>query len=137
MVELLVTLAVTVIGLAGLVAIHGSGIKANRVSRESAGAIEVGERIMEDLRGIPADQIAPRFDPDGTLPVDVQLGTVTGGPVPYAVRLIAEEIPADTDLVRIRIEVNWTELGAAPGAEGGRYDHRIVLEMVRTKLEQL
>ena len=41
----------------------------------------------------------------------------------------------DADLVWMKVAVQWTSDGAAPGSDGGIHDHQIALEVVRSRTE--
>jgi hypothetical protein len=51
--------------------------------------------------------------------------------------LVTELTATSANLVKIRIEVAWTDAHASAGAEGGVYDHRVSLELIRTASEAL
>lgn len=136
MVELLVTLAVTLIGLTGVMAMHTSSARSNRLAKETTGATSICERTMEQLRAMSVDEIVAMLG-EGELPFDTALTDVETGHVTYTRQLTAEEIEASPGLVLFRIDVDWTEGDAQPGDDGGRYDHTISLEVLRTKLELL
>ena len=50
---------------------------------------------------------------------------------------MTELTAASSDLILLRVEVTWTDDGAAPGEAGGKYDHMVALELVRTRQEAL
>lgn len=136
MVELLVTMAVTVIGLTGVVAMHTSSARSNRIAKESTAATSICERTMEELRGTSVDEIVTSYG-NGELPFETYLDDVEEGKVAYTRRVSGAEVEDNPGLVRLRVDVDWTEAGGQPGDEGGRFDHTISLEVVRTRLEQL
>jgi len=136
MVELLVALAVTMIGLTGVMAMHTSSARANRVTKETTAATEICERTMEQLRALSVDEIVTTLG-EGELPLEVELSVATTGHVTYTRLLSADEVADNPNLVRFRVQVEWAEAGGVLGADGGRYDHSISLELVRTKLELL
>jgi hypothetical protein len=136
MVELLVALAVTTIGLTGVVAMHTSSARANRLSKETTAATSICERTMEQLRAMSIDEIVATLG-EGELPFETVLTDVDAGHVSYARLLSGQEVEDNPGLVKLRIDVDWTEAGGDPGESGGRFDHTITLEVVRTKLELL
>lgn len=136
MVELLIALAVTTIGLTGVMSMHSSSARANRLAKETTAATSICDRSMEELRGISVDEIVTTLGA-GVLPLQTALADVDLGPVTYARTLIADEVAGTPGLVRFRIEVEWTEAGGTWGDDNGRYDHTISLEVVRTRLELL
>jgi hypothetical protein len=56
----------------------------------------------------------------------------------YDRRLLIEPLDeVSPDLFRVRIEVSWTDDGAAAGADDGIHDHTFVLETFRTRQEAM
>ena len=75
MVELLVTLAVTLIGLTGVMSMHTSSARSNRTAKESTEATSVCERTMEQLRELSVDEMVITFGA-GELPFSAELTDV-------------------------------------------------------------
>lgn len=136
--ELLITLAVTVIGLTGLLSLYVVTAKGNAATSRSGEGVAVAESTLEELRALSLDEMYARFGVP-TLPIDASLDTVAGrAGVTFQRRVRVEELTAvSTNLVKIRVEVTWTDAGAAAGAAGGKYDHRVSFELIRTASEQL
>jgi len=143
--ELLITLGITTIGLIGLLSLHLSIVRANDSTNRSSEATVIGNRTLEELRAMRiADMMTTLTgNPAGVPPVDTTiLGTVAGrNGVTYARRVQVTALTADTTLWRVRVEVSWTDDGAAVGAtvEGvaGLLDHKLGTEIIRTNQEAL
>ncbi len=134
--ELLVTMAVTVIGLLGLMAMHVATVKGNEATARSSAAVSVAQDTLEELRSTPMTGLIARFAVTD-LPIDASLNTVVGRDgTTYSRRVRIDEVASiSRDLVKLRVEVTWTEDGAA--AVGDPDDRRVALEVVRTTLEGL
>jgi prepilin-type N-terminal cleavage/methylation domain-containing protein len=148
--ELLVTLAVTTIGLVGLFSLHLSIARGNDGASRAAEATQVGNATIEQLRAARVTDMVTQLigNPAGVPPIDVtsfssaiagSTGTVAGrGGMTYRRRVIVTALNAvSTSLWKIRVEVGWTEDGAAVGASGGLYDHLVAVEVIRTIEEAL
>jgi len=85
--------------------------------------------MMFDLTGNPLS----------TPPIDINpWSSVTGrGGMTFSRRVIVTSLAAATNLWLIRVEVSWTEDGAAAGANGGLLDHKVSVEVIRTVEEAL
>jgi type IV pilus assembly protein PilV len=136
MIELLVTLAVSAIGIAGMLALQVTSVRTNASSAQAAEAVTVAERTIEEARGYTLDEMFVEYeDPD--LPIDYDFGstTVAGRTTTYLRRILVEENPDSTSLLRIRVEVMWAEEGRDVNDEDAR--HTISLEILRTRQETL
>lgn len=138
LVELLVTMAITVIGLMGLMSLYVVTARSNSLGAHSGEAVAVAEATVEEIRGSAVDELLATYGAIA-LPLDVNLNTVAGrAGTTFSRRVqVTELTAASTNLVKIRVDVTWTDGGAAAGAEGGIYDHRISLELIRTASEAL
>ncbi len=141
LVELLVALTVTVIGLAGLLSLHVAVLKGNQNASRTGEATTVAQQTLEDLRAMPIggspQSIVARY---GALPItDVTMDPVDGrAGMVYIRRLWVNELTSvSEDLVMIRIEVHWTDDGADPNGADESVKHKIALELVRTRQEGL
>ena len=135
LIEIMVTMAITLLGLAAMLTLHGTVAEGNRMSVESAEASAVAESALEDLR---QDSIARIETTYNAVPIDVNLADVQGrNSQVFARRLLVQAVSGQADLVKLRVEVSWTDSGAAVGADDGIHDHRVVLEELRTREEQL
>jgi prepilin-type N-terminal cleavage/methylation domain-containing protein len=137
LVELLVTMAITVIGLMGLMSLYVVTSRSNSLGAQSGEAVAVAERTLEEVRARTVPDLIAEHG--GALPIDVNLNTVAGrAGTTFGRRLQVTELTAvSTNLIRIRVDISWTDSGATPGAQGGIFDHRISLELIRTATEAL
>jgi prepilin-type N-terminal cleavage/methylation domain-containing protein len=136
--ELLITLAITVIGLTGLLSLFVVTAKGNTTTSQSGEAVAVAEATLEEIRNLSLPAMYAQFGV-ASLPIDANLDTVAGrAGVTFSRRVqITEMTATSTNLVKLRVEVSWTDAGAAVGANGGMHDHRISFELIRTGTEQL
>lgn len=136
--ELLVTMAVTVIGLLGLMAMYVATAKGNEATARSSAAVTVAQDTLEELRSFSLAELVAKFG-QTDLPIDVNLNTVAGRDgTTYRRHVTVDELAAvSRDLVRLRVEVAWTDDNAAVGSDGGAHDHQVGLEMVRSTVEGL
>ncbi len=138
--ELLITLSVTTIGLIGLLALHVSVARGNDGAGRSNEANAIGNRTIEELRAMRlVDMMTVLGSP--TPPIDTTgLGTVAGrNNVTYNRRVkVTAVTPA---LYRIRVEISWTDDSAATGAtvqgQAGLLDHTFATEVLRNTMEAL
>jgi prepilin-type N-terminal cleavage/methylation domain-containing protein len=139
--ELLLTLTVTTIGLVGLLSLHLSIARGNDLANRSAEAASIGNAALEQLRAarIPDMMQLLTGSPTGTPPVNKNFGTVVGrnGMTFRRQVKVTQLNNASTSLWLIRVEVGWTEDGATQGADSGMLDHTIASEVVRTVEEAL
>ena len=137
--ELLITLSVTTIGLIGLLSLHLSITRGNDGASRSAEAQQIGTIELEALRAQSSSEMmrtltgSPTSSPPVTAPVKTVVGR--GGMTYRITRSVL--VPSGTNLWRIRVETAWTDDGAAAGANGGQLDHMLPLEVVRTQEEAL
>jgi Tfp pilus assembly protein PilV len=139
--ELLLTLGVTTLGLVGLLALHVSLARANDGASRGIEASEVGRATLEGLRAQTTPDMMNTLvgSPLAVPPVDVTLANVVGrANMAYRRRVVIVALPgAATAVWRIRVEVGWTEEGAVQGSDGGRHDHLIAVELLRTREDAL
>ncbi len=142
--ELLVTMSVTLIGLAGLLSIYAASARGAAGARYTSEAIDLCEETLEAFRGTPVAEIEAiaAYGPitnAGWGPADHHEGDVVGtSGVTFRRSVEARGIDgSEQQLVWLRVTVAWTEDGAAPGAEGGLYDHQVSLEMLRSRREHM
>ena len=139
--ELMLTLTVTTIGLIGLLSLHLSIARGNDAANRSAEASQIANGTIEQLRAarIP-DMIAELGLPLGSVPPqDLNpLDTVAGrGGMTFRRRVILTSLAASSSLWLIRVEVSWAEDFAAYGSNGGMLDHTVSAEVIRTVEEAL
>ncbi len=139
--ELLITLSVTTIGLIGLLSLHLSIARGNDGASRSAEAEQITATALESLRALTISDMMRTLtgNAGASPPVTAAPYTVQGrGGMTYSVTRSVVALPgASADLWRIRVDTTWTEDGAASGANGGQLDHRIALEVIRTIEEAL
>jgi prepilin-type N-terminal cleavage/methylation domain-containing protein len=139
--ELLITMAVTIIGLMGLMSLHIATSRGNDLASRGGEGITIAQQTLEDLRAAGFKDMV--FNLTGNrntaLPIDVTLSTTTGRTgMTYRRRVIVTEMTAaSTNLVRIRVEIGWTDDNAAQGSDNGVHDHVVALEIIRTRQESL
>ena len=136
------TLAVTTVGLVGLMSLHLSIARGNDGASRFSEAAQVAETTLEQLRSQRLPDMMQTLTGSSTSvpPVDTTtLGTASGrAGMTYRRRVIVTEMSSvSTSLWKIRVEVGWTEDGAAQGALGGTLDHLIAVELIRTVEEGL
>jgi len=136
LIEVLITLAVTLIGLAGLMTLHHVVSDGTGSAARMAEASSIAETALEEVRQLAFTRIESQF---GAPPVDAELEQAAGkGERLYDRRLLIEPLDeVSPDLFRVRIEVSWTDDGAEPGSDDGAHDHTFVLETFRTRQEAM
>lgn len=139
--ELLLTLTVTTIGLVGLLALHLSVSRGNDGASRSAEAQQISTTTLESLRAqSTADMMLTLTGNAAAVPPQtVTLPTVAGrAGMTYTRTVTVTSVPgASTNLWKIRVVTGWTEDGGSAGAAGGLYDHFIAVEVIRTLEEAL
>jgi type IV pilus assembly protein PilV len=136
--ELLVTLIVTTIGLVGLLSLHVSLTRGNEGQGRSAEAVVIANQTVENLRSMTPAAMMVELTGSATSvpPTDVTISTMAGrNGLTYERRVLVTAL--NNELWRVRVEVSWTDDGAVAGADDGIYDHRIAAELVRTTKEAL
>ncbi len=134
LIEVLITLAVTLIGLAGLMTLHHVVSDGTGSAARMAEASGIAETALEEVRQLAFTRIESQF---GAPPVDVELEQAAGkGDRVYDRQLLIEPLDSP-DLFRVRIEVSWSDDGAAAGSDDGAHDHTFVLETFRTRQEAM
>jgi prepilin-type N-terminal cleavage/methylation domain-containing protein len=135
--ELLITLSVTTIGLVGLLALHLSVVRGNDGASRSAEAQQIGTATLESLRAQRIDAMMKTLTGSTTvaLPTPPYVTTVVGrGGMTYTVTITVDApLGTSPSLLRIRVVTSWTEDGGRRGASGGQLDHSLALELLRTQ----
>ena len=138
--ELLMTLSITTIGLVGLVSLHLSIARGNDGASRFAEATQFGSATLEGLRAQTVPNMVQTLTGSSLTapPIDVNLTTVTGrAGMIYRRRVIVEQLTsASTSLWRIRVEIGWTDDGAASTA-AAELQHLVAVELIRSLEEQL
>jgi type II secretory pathway pseudopilin PulG len=149
--ELLMTLGVTTIGLVGLLSLHLSIVRGNDGASRAAEATQLGHATLESLRAARTTGDMVGMLTGNALdapPIDlpwcrrnnnvVETTAVGRNGMTYRCRVVVVQLPsASGSLWRIRVEIGWTDDGAAQGAQGGMLDHLIALEVIRTREEAM
>jgi prepilin-type N-terminal cleavage/methylation domain-containing protein len=139
--ELLITLSVTTIGLIGLLSLHLSVTRGNDGASRSADAQQLGVSEIEALRAmsLSAMMTALTGSPVLLLPTVPRVRAVVGrSGRTFTVTTTVSALPsASANLLKIRTVVSWTDDGGVAGANGGQLDHQLALEVIRTVEEVL
>jgi prepilin-type N-terminal cleavage/methylation domain-containing protein len=139
--ELLITLSVTTIGLIGLLSLHLSVARGNDGASRSAEAQQIGAMVIEGLRSQSATAMMSTLTGSSTTqpPVTAPVITFTGrANMTFTVqRSVTALTGASSNLWKIRVVTSWTEDGGTLGANGGQLDHALALEVIRTVEEAL
>jgi prepilin-type N-terminal cleavage/methylation domain-containing protein len=150
--ELLMTLGVTTIALVGLLSLHLSLVRGNEGASRVAEASQLGQATLESLRAARLGRDMVELltgNPGDTPPIDVswcrrdgnnnvETTAVGRNGMTYRCRVVVVALgSASPSLWRIRVEIGWTDDGAAPGAQGGLLDHLIAVEVIRTLEEAM
>jgi prepilin-type N-terminal cleavage/methylation domain-containing protein len=139
--ELLITLSVTTIGLIGLLALHLSIVRGNDGASRAAEAEQITASTLESLRAQSPQTLMQTLNgnPLAIPPVTAVPYIVQGrNGMPYSVtRSVKVPTAAPPSLWLIRVETRWAENGAAIGSDGDPFNHAIALEVIRTIEEQL
>jgi prepilin-type N-terminal cleavage/methylation domain-containing protein len=138
--ELLITLSVTTIGLIGLLSLHLSVVRGNDGASRSAEAQQLGVSRLEALRGMRLTDMMTALTgkPDVVLPtVPVSTPVKGRGGMTFTVTSSAEVTKASNSLIRVRVVTTWAEEGGTFGANGGSLDHSLAFEVIRTVEESL
>lgn len=148
--ELLITMAITTIGMVGVMTLHLSVGRGNDGAARTNEAMTVATETLEWLRSMsfPELQTELGVNPVMGTPVTVDLDPVPGrAALTFRRRTIITVLSGqnvagnDTRLARFRVEVAWTDDNAVrtagDGFANGFYDHSVAFELVRTAKELL
>jgi prepilin-type N-terminal cleavage/methylation domain-containing protein len=139
--ELLITMAVTVIGLMGLMSLHLTTTRGNDIAGRSGEGVNIAQQTLEDLRARSYKDMVEVLtgNRNTALPIDIVLNVVQGrNGMSYRRRAFVQEMTAaSSGLIRVRLEVSWTDDGAVQGSDSGVHDHVVALEVIRTRLETM
>lgn len=148
--ELLVALTVTVIGLAGLLSLHVTTVRGNASASRALEAVSLAEETLEILRsktigdieqayGITIGGTVELVDFGDTTPASAFGATTVTGRAnqQYSRRLHMKVLDASQpNLIWLRVEVVWND-SAAPPALPAPGDHSIKVETIRARMEAL
>jgi prepilin-type N-terminal cleavage/methylation domain-containing protein len=134
LIELMVTMAVSLIGVAGLLQLHRTMSKGNQMNARQLEATNFAEAALEAVRGKSSAELTSIY---GDFPIDAALAPRLGrNDLEFSGRLKVELVgEPPMELIRLRTEIRWTDPGAVPGSGGGVYDHIVNLELLRTQDE--
>jgi prepilin-type N-terminal cleavage/methylation domain-containing protein len=139
--ELLITLSVTTIGLIGLLALHVSIARGNDGASRVAEAEQITVTALESLRAQSSATLMQTLAGSTAAipPATAAAYTVLGrNGLPYSVtRSVTALNATSASLWLIRVVTSWGEDGAAIGSAGDPLHHQIALEVIRTIEEQL
>jgi prepilin-type N-terminal cleavage/methylation domain-containing protein len=139
--ELLITLSVTTIGLIGLLALHLSIARGNNGANRAAEAEQITATALEDLRAQSPRTMMKTLtgNPLAVPPATAAAVTFRGrNGLPYSVtRSVTALTAVSPSLWLVRVSTSWGEEGAAIGSAGDPLTHTIALEVIRTIEEQL
>jgi type IV pilus modification protein PilV len=122
--EILIALTVTVIGLLGVMMMQASTVRSNREAALFTRAANFAEEVMERTRGIPV----------ATLQGGMSFTPITVNNTTFFVSATATDVSLGSNLAVVRVEVRYNEENDT--ATSGD-DRRAVVEMLRTKAEAL
>ena len=138
--ELLITLSVTTIGLVGLLSLHLSVARGNDGASRSAEAQQFCASQLETLRALSYTDMMREItgSPSGSPPATAAPFTVTGrAGMTFLVTSSVAAVSGSPSLVKVRVVTQWAEDGATLGSSGGQLDHAVALEIIRTVEEAL
>ena len=123
--EVLIALVVLAIGMLGIMALQGTAVKANRISRQLEQARVATSQMMEDLRGRPVLGL-PALPAIGTYPA-----VTTADLTVYSRTFTVATVPAEPNLRLVTATTTFFEDGDPANS------HSTTLQMVRTTIENL
>jgi len=121
MMEILVSLLLTIIGLAGVLMMQANAVKGNRQSEQFTYASNLAEQIMEDARSTDTAKLL----------AGVTYQSQTFKNVTYTPALTATEVTAGSNLVRVRATVTYSE----DNDTSTKDDRTASFELIRIKKE--
>ncbi len=137
LIEIMIAMAITLVALTGLMALYVSLLKGNDNASRATEASAFAKETLEEVRSTSFTTLTGLY---GSTPVDTAatMPTRTGrAGQDFETRLLITDVPAEPELVVIRVEISWTDSGAVPGSANGRYDHLIAIELVRWRSDVL
>lgn len=124
--EILVALTVTVIGLLGVMAMQATTVRSNRDAAMFTRAANFAEEVMERTRGLSVTQLQAAgltFSP-------LEIAGTT-----YTVSATAVDLPAPNDnLAMVTVRVVYDEDGDATSTDD---DRTAIVQMIRTRTESM
>jgi prepilin-type N-terminal cleavage/methylation domain-containing protein len=137
--ELLITLSVTTIGLVGLLSLHLSVARGNDGASRSAEAQQMCVSELETLRATSYNNLLILLAGPGTGFPRTRTAVLVGrGGFPFTVTSTLTDLPTiSSGLLKIRVVTTWAEEGATFSGGSGAFDHSLALEVIRTVQEAL
>lgn len=141
--EILIAMTVTLIGLAGLLSLHLTTVRGNARATRTVMASVIAQQTMDELRNLPVQPpTLPFLEPTltsrfGIPSTNVELLPVARGPDNTSYQRLVSVTPLGPDIVRVRVEIRWTDEGASAATTDSRLRHRMVLETLRTRQDLL
>ena len=138
--ELLITLSITTIGLVGLLSLHLSVSRGNDGAARSAEAQQLCVSELETLRTMSYVTLMQQLAggaPD-SFPRTRVANRLGRGGIQFTVTSTLTDLPAvSPNLLKIRVVATWAEDGATFSGGNGVFDHSLALEVIRTMQEAL
>jgi prepilin-type N-terminal cleavage/methylation domain-containing protein len=135
LVELLVTMVVTIFGLMAIMALHVSLTEGNNAANRAAEATAIGAQTLESLRSQRSSDMMQTLTGSSTAtpPVDVApYITETGrNGMTYTIDVHVSTTASSSTLWRIRAVVSWTDDDVTAST------HSLALEILRTQQDAL
>jgi type IV pilus assembly protein PilV len=122
--EVLVALTVTVIGLLGVMMMQADTVRSNRQTQMFTRAANFAEEVMEKARGMTTTQLQGGM----TFQPLVVSGTT------YTVEATATDIAESSNLVLVTVNVRYDEDNDVTTSDD---DRKAVVQMIRTRTEVL
>jgi Tfp pilus assembly protein PilV len=134
MIELLITLGVSVIGVMGVLSLQLATLRANQGAGDSAEAVTIAKRTLEEARSKSLDEMYVDYE-DATFPIvyDWDGQTVIGRTATYLRQITIEETELGSDILRMRVEVYWADEGGDINDINTR--RQTSFELLRTRQE--
>jgi prepilin-type N-terminal cleavage/methylation domain-containing protein len=148
LIEILIAMTVTLIGLAGLLSLHLTTVRGNSRATRTVMASVIAQQTLDELRNMPVrpptlGYLEPTLESSFGIPsTNVPLLPAVG-PDNTSYQRLVSVIPLGPagspleNVVRVRIEIRWTDEGASAGTTDSRLRHQIVLETIRTRQDLL
>ena len=124
LIEVLIALLITIVGLAGVLMMQASSSRANRQNAEFTHASMIAEETLEGARGMNIDTL---------LANNLTYAPQTYSGVVYNITLNAALLPASTNLVRITAAVTYSEDNDTSAVD----DRTARFQLIRTRTERL
>lgn len=133
MVELMVTMVISLFGIMALLALHVSIAQGTNQASVTQEAINVGNQTVEELRTLrPSDMMLKLTGNASSVPpLNVApYATIAGRTQSYTVSVSVTQAAGSSGLWLIRASVDWTD-------DGSTASHSLPFEVIRTSAEAL